>query len=99
MSKRRNVSVRVVPSDAGPHRGQLGAFLALEFSSAPSVVHVELARSGVSMDEERHTTPSPETIPFLARVALGETESAQLITRMQARWMDHGGARGEEVQS
>ena len=38
MSKRRNVSVRVVPSDVGPHRGKLGAFLALEFSSAPSVV-------------------------------------------------------------
>jgi hypothetical protein len=53
---------------------------------------------GVSMDEERHTAAYLETIPFLARVALGETESAQLITRTPAEvdgpWWSRGRKSG-----
>lgn len=99
IGKRRNVSIRVVPSVAGPHGGQLGSFVALEFPSAPAVVVVELLRSSVFMDDDRQTGPYLETLSRLARVALGETESARLITGMQARWKTHDGAGGlEEVQ-
>jgi len=100
IGKRRNVSIRVVPSGAGPHGGQLGSFIALEFPSAPPVVVVELLRSSVFMDDERQTAPYLETLSRLARIALDETESARLITRMQTRWKLHDGAEGlEEIQS
>lgn len=89
LGRRRNISVRVVPSIAGPHEGQLGSFLALEFAKAPSVVMVELLRSSVFMDEEPQTTPYFDTLSRLSSVALSETESARLITRLQTRWSDH----------
>ncbi|WP_216213304.1 helix-turn-helix domain-containing protein [Amycolatopsis aidingensis] len=91
VGKRRNVSIRVVPSAAGPHRGQLGSFLAMEFASAPPVVLVELLRSSVFMDEDKQTGPYLATAAHLAGVALGETESARLIARIQARWSSHDG--------
>jgi predicted nucleic acid-binding protein len=93
------VSVRVVPNDAGPHRGQLGAFLAMEFLGASPVVLVELLRSSVFMDEDWQTGAYLETVPRLSAVALSETESARLITGIQARWKDHGRAgQLEEIQ-
>jgi transcriptional regulator with XRE-family HTH domain len=92
LGRRRNISVRVVPSATGPHEGQLGSFLAMEFAKAPPVVMVELLRSSVFMDEERQTTPYFDTLSRLSSVALSETESARLITRMQTRWSDHGRA-------
>ncbi|WP_281356555.1 helix-turn-helix domain-containing protein [Amycolatopsis anabasis] len=96
---RPNVAVRVVPTGVGPHRGQLGSFSTLEFHSAPPVVHVELARSGVFMDEDKHTAPYLDLLPYFARVALSETESARLITRIQARWSAHVGPNGlEKIQ-
>jgi transcriptional regulator with XRE-family HTH domain len=99
IGKRRNVSIRVVPNGTGPHEGQLGSFVALEFTTAPPVVLVELLRSSVFMDDDRQTGPYLETLSRLTHVALSETESARLITGMQARWKTHDGAGGlEEVQ-
>lgn len=99
IGKRHNVSIRVVPNGVPPHEGQLGSFVVLEFASAPAVVLVELLRSSVFMDEEKQTEPYLETLPRLARVALSETESAQLITQVQARWKTHDGADSlEEVK-
>lgn len=82
---RDNVSIRVVPSAAGPHAGQLLTFLALEFPSAPPVVVVELLRSSIFMDEQRQTEPYLATLSRLADVAMNETESARLITQFQVR--------------
>ncbi|QWF81304.1 helix-turn-helix domain-containing protein [Amycolatopsis sp. CA-230715] len=92
VGRRDNVSIRVVPSNAGPHAGQLGSFMTLEFPSAPPVVLVELLRSSIFMDEQRQTEPYFATLPRLADVAMSETESARLITHLQTRLKDHGGA-------
>lgn len=89
---RPNVSVRIVPSEADAHPGQLGSFLAMEFDAAPSVVLAELLRSSVFMDEYDQTAPYLEAVSRLSEVALSETESRQLLTRMQARRRNHGGA-------
>lgn len=85
---RQNMSVRVVPSHVGPHRGQIGVFHALEFAVTPPVVLIELLRSSLFMDEPWQTEPYLETVAQLGGVALGETESTRLITRMQARWSE-----------
>lgn len=85
---RSTISVRIVPCDAGPHRGQIGAFHEMEFADAPPVVLVELLRSSLFMDEQWQTMPYSEAAGQLANVALSETESAHLITRMQARWSE-----------
>jgi transcriptional regulator with XRE-family HTH domain len=76
---RDDITVRVVPVTATAHLGQLGAFLLLRFPAAPAVVHVELLRSGVFLDDPRLTSPYEDAVTQVAGVALGETESARLI--------------------
>src|SRR5699024_10776828 len=72
-----NVSVRVVPSNAEPHRGHLGPFHFMEFAAVPPVVLIELLGSSLFMDEPGQTQPYLTAVPQLANVALGETESAR----------------------
>ncbi|SFQ71674.1 hypothetical protein SAMN05421810_11473 [Amycolatopsis arida] len=90
MAQRPNVTIRVVPSRVGAHRGQLGGFLALEFDEFSPVVHVELVRSGVFLDDTTLTDPYMEALTHLSRVAMGETESLRTITatkgEVDSRW-------------
>jgi hypothetical protein len=51
----------------------------LRFPVAPTVVHVELLRSGIVLDDVQLTTPYEEAVNQVASVALGETEPARLI--------------------
>lgn len=94
---RANIRVRLVPGSAGAHRGQIGAFHEMEFAAIPPVVLVELLRSSLFMDERWQTSPYLDTVAQLDTVALSETESARLITRMQARWSERERA-GELAQ-
>lgn len=75
-----NVSIRIAPMDRLKHAGRLGGFLALELPDEEPVVHVELARSGVFLDEPILTTPYFDTLSRVSRVALGGTESTQWIS-------------------
>lgn len=82
LSQRDNVTVRVVPLDAPPHRGLLQAFLVIETNFEP-VVHSELIRSGVFMDDDELTGPYMATLTHLGSVALSETESRSTISKVQ----------------
>ncbi|WP_165939666.1 helix-turn-helix domain-containing protein [Saccharopolyspora aridisoli] len=79
-SKERSVSVRVVPSDSPAHPGMVGGFMLLEFPTARPVVHVELARTAVFLDEAPMTGPYQEAFERLDAVALSARESQQLIS-------------------
>lgn len=70
----------------------------MEFPDVPAVVLIELLGSSLFMDEPWQTEPYLETATQLANVALGETESARLITKMQARWSERAGAMAQ-IQS
>lgn len=83
---RPNVSIRMVPYDAGPHRGQIGAFHQMEYTKVPPVVLIELLGASLFMDEAWQTEPYVEATIQLAGVALGETETIQAITQMQEVW-------------
>lgn len=78
---RPNVAIRIVPLRAFRHAGRLGGFLAAELRDEEPVVHVELAASGVFLDEKILTAPYFRTLDRVSRVALSETESA--------RWISH----------
>jgi transcriptional regulator with XRE-family HTH domain len=77
---RPNISIRVVLIDRLKHAGRLGGFLALELANEEPVVHVELARSGVFLDEPSLTGPYFDTLAGVSEVALSETESSQWIS-------------------
>jgi hypothetical protein len=61
MAARPNVTVQVVPFDAGAHAGMEGTFVVLEFagSADPSIVYTETAAGGLFLEEnaelERYT--------------------------------------------
>lgn len=76
-------SVRVVPSSGDAHLGQLGGFILLRFRSAPTVVHVELLRSGVFLDRRELTDPYLDAVTQIGTVALTATESARLIKHIR----------------
>jgi len=81
-SARPNISIRVVPMTAMPRIGRTSAFLVLDQPGpAPTVVHVELARSGAFLDEPALTEPYQRTVARLATVALDETESLRRIVQ------------------
>jgi transcriptional regulator with XRE-family HTH domain len=80
VASRPNVSIRVVPSNAEGHPGQLGGFLLLRFpEGGVPVVHVEMARSGAFLDEQRLTDPYFQSLSRIQGVALSETESSRAI--------------------
>jgi hypothetical protein len=83
-ASRSNMTIRVVPSNAGPHLGQLVPFIAFAFPAAPSVVHVELLESGIFHDEPLLTDPFTRTLSRLDEVALTATESVRLIQQISA---------------
>ncbi|RKT56571.1 helix-turn-helix domain-containing protein [Saccharothrix australiensis] len=50
-AERPNVTVVVVPMDAGPHVGLRGSFMILEFRHEPAIVHVENQVTGLFLED------------------------------------------------
>jgi transcriptional regulator with XRE-family HTH domain len=84
LGERRNVSIRVLPAGAGPHEGQLGSFVVMEFPATGPLVLVELMRSSVFLDDEVQTQPYVAALSTLSTLALSEAESMRRITQVQA---------------
>jgi hypothetical protein len=86
-TERPNITIRVVPTIALPRLGRVEAFLLLDVPPDETVVHVELARSGVFLDEEPLTAPYLRRLSRLTEVALSATESnrriADILDRME----------------
>lgn len=81
IGERDGIEIRVVPINVDAHLGQLGAFMFLELKGGATVVHVEMARSAVFMDEQPLTDPYRTALTQVAAVAFGETESVRIITK------------------
>ncbi|RKT52866.1 helix-turn-helix domain-containing protein [Saccharothrix australiensis] len=74
-----NVTLQVVPPEAGPHAASTGQFALLDFADARPVVYVELQDAAVFVDEARRVRTYTLGTQNLARVALPPAESAALI--------------------
>lgn len=74
--------VRVVPTNAQAHPGMVGGFFILEFPAARPVVHVEMARSAVFLDEAPMTGPYAEALQRIDAAALTAGESQELIDEL-----------------
>lgn len=79
VAKLKSVSLRVVPTHACAHPGMVGGFLLMEFPSGRPVVHVELARTAVFLDEAPMTGPYRDALERIDLVALDARESRHLI--------------------
>jgi hypothetical protein len=84
-----NVAVRVLPMDAGIHRGALtgGSFAVLDFSSngragEPSVVYSDGLTGALYLDKVAEVTAHDEVWVSIWEVSLTEPKSRQLIASM-----------------
>lgn len=79
IAKLESVAVRVIPTRSAAHPGMVGGFQLMEFSSARPVVHVELARTAVFLDDAPMTGSYREALAGIDSVALDARESQHLI--------------------
>lgn len=72
-------TLRIVPSNVDAHPGLIGAFLTLESDVSPTMVHVELVRSGVFLSDAADTDPYVQTVKRLSAISLNPGESVTHI--------------------
>jgi hypothetical protein len=87
LSRRRNISVRVIPADVGPHPGLVGQFVILDFRDDPAVVHIEDRATGLFLDDPAHVASYRLALKRLTDVALDEQDTVRLMSSI-ARDLD-----------
>jgi transcriptional regulator with XRE-family HTH domain len=78
--ERSNVTVRVVPLQAGPHVGLRGGFAVMDFAEEPSLAFFENQPVGMFLDEKEDVAAYRSALGNILNVAIEPTESVELIT-------------------
>jgi transcriptional regulator with XRE-family HTH domain len=79
---RPNVTIRVVPLQAGPHAGLQGPFACLDFAEEPSLVYIENHHFGMFLDEKEDIAAYRVALGNILNEALEPAESAELIAKL-----------------
>lgn len=79
LTKRRNFSLRVMPSGIGWHPGLLGPFIFYDFENLPSIVFVEHFRLSAALYDEGYVAGYGTAAATLRNLAMSEQESLALI--------------------
>jgi transcriptional regulator with XRE-family HTH domain len=80
--ERPNVTVRVVPLQAGPHAGLRGPFAILEFADEPSLVYFANQGTSMFLDEKEDVAAYRVALGNILNEALEPAESAELIASL-----------------
>jgi transcriptional regulator with XRE-family HTH domain len=87
MSRRPNIAIQVVPYAAGPHSGLLGAFVIAELDDSPSVVYLETAAEGETLEDSATVARVALSFDSLRSKALPDGASRDLIMKVaEERW-------------
>lgn len=81
-STRRNVSVRVVPFDAGAAIASQGPLLILEFPDQPALAYEETRSTSTFLEDEEHIARTKVVWKKLFAAALSEEDSRRLIAEI-----------------
>ncbi|MGQ0839563.1 helix-turn-helix domain-containing protein [Actinokineospora sp.] len=76
---RPNVTVRVLPTAAGLHSGLYGPFVIMDYDDEASLVLLENKVSNLLLDEQEHIDAYSRSWDGLAKLALDEDESIEVI--------------------
>jgi len=79
---RPNITLRVVPLQAGPHAGSRGPFAIMEFEDEPSLVFFENQHIGMFLDEKDDIAAYRVALGNILNEALETAESVELITNL-----------------
>jgi transcriptional regulator with XRE-family HTH domain len=78
-AQRPNISLQVLPFEAGATPGLEGPIVILDLADGRSVIHLETRRAGTFLSEEPHIRATKLAIRELHALALAPEESLQLI--------------------
>lgn len=81
-AERPNVTVRVVPLQAGQYAGLQGPFACLDFADEPSLVYIENHHLGMFLDEKEDIAAYRVALGNILNSALEPADSAELIARL-----------------
>jgi transcriptional regulator with XRE-family HTH domain len=79
---RPNITVRVVPLQAGLHAGLQGPFACMDFEDEPSLVYIENHHFGMFLDEKEDIAAYRLALGNILNEALEPAESADLIANL-----------------
>lgn len=79
MSRRANVSVRIVPAGTGYHVGLTGPFEIYEFADTPAITFVEHINSSAFLHENDQTLAYRRVAKMLGERALSDAASRELL--------------------
>lgn len=93
LANQPNIAIRVVPFEAGAHKGYLGPFAVLEFpreslarDPEPTTVYQEGPTGALYLDKPEEVEVFEAIWANLADLALGQAESSRLIHAVTERW-------------
>lgn len=80
-AERPNVTVRVVPMQAGPYTGSRGPFMTLDFADEPSAVFIENHHTGLFLEDEDDLAGYRVAMTDILASTLSPAESVDHIAR------------------
>lgn len=79
---RPNVTIQVVPTEAGAHPGLGGPFVILEFKRDPTLVYLENRRGSVILEEDEDIAEATMALQHLQQIALSPDDSLALLAKV-----------------
>jgi transcriptional regulator with XRE-family HTH domain len=87
LAGRPNITIQVIPYSAGGHIGLLGAFVIADFDDAPSVVYLETAADGQTVEDAATVAAVVLRFDTLRSEALPRGASRDMITKVaEEQW-------------
>lgn len=86
MGRRPNVMIQVIPQDVGVHDGLNGSFVIAESADAPSIVYLETAMTGFTIEHPEHVAVVRLAYETLRAEALSPAASLALMEEIAQIW-------------
>jgi transcriptional regulator with XRE-family HTH domain len=84
LAERPNITINIVPATVVAHAGLTGQFVILDFTTDPSIVHVEERTTGLFLDDSAKVARYKLTLDTLTNVALDPKASMRLLRSIAA---------------
>ena len=81
---RSNITIQIVPTEAGLHTGLNGPFNMLEYDDEPNLVHLESKISNLFLDEDEQIQIYKRSWDDLGTLAYNPEKSVDLISAIAA---------------
>jgi Domain of unknown function (DUF5753) len=86
MARRPNIMIQVIPQRVDVHEGLNGSFVIADFADAPSIVYLETALTGFTIERPEHVAMVRLGYETLRAEALSPAASLPLMEEVAKSW-------------